>query len=220
MQGALRSLLVVSGLLGTLLNAYASDLIGLRVFKLERVLEIWVAHSAAGPYRLKVSYPIAAMSGGLGPKRREGDMQVPEGFYWVNRFNPNSRFHLSLGLNYPNSSDRKLGNSVHPGSDIFIHGNHVSAGCIAMTDPIIEKIYRLVIQARDHGQHSIPVSVYPCRLNERNLNWLRSTYGDRPDLQHFWSSLIPGYVLFESTRKWVRPHVGRDGYYAWPRNAG
>ena len=72
-------------------------------------------------------YPLAATSGQLGPKRHTGDCQVPEGFYEIYRFNPQSNFHLSLGLNYPNTADRALGEPA-PGSDIFIHGGAVTMG--------------------------------------------------------------------------------------------
>ena len=144
-------------------------------------------------------------------------MQVPEGFYFVNRFNPNSRFHLSLGLNYPNSSDRKLGDPVRPGNDIFIHGNRVSAGCLAMTDPVIEVIYGLASHAREMGQRAIPVSIFPCRMNPANWARLQSQYASRPDLIRFWKTLIPGYETFEKTHYWVGPNVNRNGAYIWPR---
>jgi len=190
--------------------------IGIRVFKAEREMEIWGATNNHGPFRLLVKYPIAAMSGELGPKRREGDMQAPEGFYYINRFNPDSQFHLSLGLNYPNSSDRKLGDRTHLGSDIFIHGNHVSAGCLAMTDPVIDVIYRLASHARDEGESVIPVSIFPCKMNSTNWTSLRIQYAQRPDLIKFWSTLLPAYRSFERTRYWPRPHVAKSGYYSWP----
>jgi murein L,D-transpeptidase YafK len=196
--------------------------IGIRVFKTEQVMEVWGADRDSGPFRLLATYPIAAMSGGLGPKRLEGDMQAPEGFYFINRFNPQSQFHLSLGINYPNSSDRKLGSTGHWGKDIFIHGNHVSAGCLAMTDPVIDVIYRLASHARDDGQRAIPVSIFPCRLTSANWNALNRQYANRPDLVRFWSTLRPAYTSFEQSHLWPRPHVDSGGYYCWPerRRAG
>ena len=156
--------------------------IGIRAFKLERQLEVWGSKSDRGPYRLLATYPIAAMSGVLGPKLKEGDMQVPEGFYVVNRFNPKSKYHLSLGLNYPNASDRKRGEGRNLGKDIFIHGKRVSAGCLAMTDPVIEVIYRQAIHARDAGQDSIPVAIFPARLNATNWKALRKQYASNADI--------------------------------------
>jgi len=190
--------------------------IAFRAFKAERELEIWGARSARGPYTKIATYRIAAMSGSLGPKLREGDLQVPEGFYRIDRFNPHSRFHLSLGLNYPNSSDRKRGQAGNLGEDIFIHGNHVSAGCMAMTDPIIEPIFKLALAAKSRGEKNIPVSVFPCRLTDSNWRKLNQEYATRPDLLAFWSSLRPGYLSFEQTRLWPRPHVDARGMYVWP----
>jgi murein L,D-transpeptidase YafK len=191
--------------------------IAFRAFKAERQLEIWGATNDRGPFRLLAAYPIAAVSGTLGPKRREGDMQAPEGFYRIDRFNPHSLFHLSLGLNYPNSSDRRLSDPAHPGEDIFIHGNHVSAGCLAMTDPVIDKIYALALNARNHGQRAIPVSIFPCRLTDSNWAILQAQYARRQDLVRFWSTLRPGYTAFERTHIWPRPHVDSHGNYVWPR---
>lgn len=191
--------------------------IGIRAFKEERQMEIWGADSDDGKFRLIAKYPIAAISGFLGPKRQEGDLQAPEGFYYINRFNPNSQFHLSLGLNYPNSSDRILGKAGHLGRDIFIHGNQVSAGCLAMTDPVIDVIYSLARHAREHGQRNIPVSIFPCRLTATNWEWLRREYANRPDLIRFWTTLVPAYGSFERTHKWPRPHVDKGGDYIWPQ---
>ncbi|HZH97477.1 MAG TPA: hypothetical protein VEX38_00780, partial [Fimbriimonadaceae bacterium] len=89
----------------------------IRAFKQERELEIWGAESER--FHFLQTYPIVGVSGGPGPKRREGDRQIPEGVYHIDRFNPNSRFHLSLGLSYPNKADRLLGDPERPGSDIF-----------------------------------------------------------------------------------------------------
>ncbi|MCY7291418.1 MAG: hypothetical protein LH615_04475, partial [Ferruginibacter sp.] len=105
----------------------------LRSFKFDRQLEIWVKSSTKEPYKLFKTYKVCQQSGSMGPKRVEGDYQVPEGFYYINEFNPNSNYHLSLGLNYPNASDRILSDAIRPGSAIYIHGNCVSTGCIPIT---------------------------------------------------------------------------------------
>lgn len=79
-------------------------------------------------------------SGTLGPKRMEGDYQMPEGFYYINEFKPYSNFHLALGINYPNASDKVLSDARRPGGDIYIHGGCVSTGCIAISDQPIEEL--------------------------------------------------------------------------------
>lgn len=113
-------------------------------YKEERRLDVW----AFSPRRHGkiASYPILAASGVVGPKRREGDRQVPEGFYRLTALNPRSRFHLSIRVDYPNAED--VARSTVPkeamGGDIYIHGNAVSIGCLAMGDPAIEEIFSLV----------------------------------------------------------------------------
>lgn len=117
-------------------------LIGL---KQERRLEVYAAN-ATGTYHFVRSYPILAASGALGPKLREGDGQVPEGLYRINFLNPNSRFHLSLRVNYPNDFDRDLAlkdGRRQLGGDIMIHGNQLSTGCLAMGDEAAEDLFVL-----------------------------------------------------------------------------
>src|SRR5690606_32704350 len=93
---------------------------------------------------------------------------VPEGIYHVDRFNPNSKFHLSLGLNYPNASDKVRSDKTAPGSDIFIHGSNVSIGCLAMGNDPIEEIYAIATKAKTSG-NKIRVDIFPFRLTEENL---------------------------------------------------
>ena len=120
----------------------------LLAFKQENRLEIWVANTR-GPYSHLQSYPILAASSTLGPKRREGDRQVPEGFYRLPALNPNSRFHLSVRVDYPNAED--IRNAVVPreqmGGDIFVHGSSVSIGCLALGDLAVEDVFCLVALA-------------------------------------------------------------------------
>ncbi len=181
----------------------------LRVFKREGVLELW-----AGGERMTLiqTYPVAAMSGTLGPKRREGDLQVPEGVYRIVRFNPHSRFHLSMGLDYPNASDRIRG-GVRPGTDIFIHGNRVSAGCMAMTDRLIDEIYPLCFSAGN--RRSIPVHVFPARLSAATLGDLCAR---SPSNAAFWRELKPIYDAFERVRVVPAVAVDRSGAYLLASN--
>src|ERR1700712_3429009 len=98
----------------------------IRSFKYDSQLEVWVKQELNDPYKLFKTYRVCALAGTLGPKRMAGDYQVPEGFYYINEFNPNSNYYLSLGLNYPNVSDRILSDSLKPGGDIYIHGSCVT----------------------------------------------------------------------------------------------
>ena len=117
-------------------------LIGL---KAEKRLEVWAPDATGQPRLLKV-YPILAASGGIGPKLREGDGQVPEGLYAIESLNPNSRFHLSLRIDYPNADDRRRAQTdgrTQLGGDIMIHGSNASIGCLAMGDPAAEDLFVL-----------------------------------------------------------------------------
>lgn len=120
----------------------------LLAFKGERQMEVWAAN-ARGPYIRLDACPILAASGGPGPKRREGDRQVPEGFYRLTTLNPNSAYHLSVRVDYPNGED--VAHARVPrremGGDIYVHGNSVSIGCLAIGDAAIEKVFCLVALA-------------------------------------------------------------------------
>ena len=118
-------------------------------FKREKRLELYAGSS---PDELKFIryYAVLAASGTVGPKLREGDLQVPEGIYRLTQLNPNSNFHLSLKIDYPNTFDRLLGrveNRRHLGGNIFIHGSSVSVGCLAMGDSAVEELFTLVAQS-------------------------------------------------------------------------
>ncbi|SHI60068.1 L,D-transpeptidase catalytic domain [Hymenobacter daecheongensis DSM 21074] len=167
----------------------------IRAFKIGRRVEVWGRNQGEAGFQPLRTYRIAACSGALGPKRQEGDGQVPEGVYHINRFHPNSLYHLSLGLDYPNAADRALGNPK-PGGDIFLHGSNVSIGCLPLTDALIEELYVLLVEARTAGQLDIPVHIFPFELNEEMLARYR---------QHrhyaFWRSLQPVYAEFEEGLK-------------------
>ena len=131
----------------------------IRSFKYDSQLEVWARNTSNEQFKLFKTYRICALSGTLGPKRMQGDYQVPEGFYYVNIFNPKSNYHLSLGLNYPNASDNLLSDSLQPGGDIYIHGNCITTGCIPITDNQIEELYLLTAYAKSGGQDFILVHV-------------------------------------------------------------
>ncbi len=176
-----------------------------RIFKEPSQLELWL-RAADGRYRLFKTYPICAWSGALGPKLREGDNQAPEGFYNITRtsLNPGSRFHLAFNLGFPNAYDRAHGRT---GSALMVHGNCVSIGCYAMTDPAIEEIYTLIVAAFDHGQQQIPVHIFPFRFDAKN----RDRHQDSP-WQAFWQELQPAYRLFEETGQVPSVTVAGKGY--------
>lgn len=184
----------------------------LRVFKLEGELELWARNDKNSPFILVQLYPVCAASGTVGPKRREGDLQVPEGFYFISAFNPWSHFHLSLRVNYPNAADRILGDRRHPGGDIFIHGSCVTIGCLPLRDGPIEEVYLAAVDARDAGQAHIPVHIFPCRLDGSWLRLERESWR-RPGLMDFWRNLKEGYDLFDKTHRLPKVSVDHRGKY-------
>lgn len=182
------------------LNWPPKDLL-IRSFKAHNEMQVWVKDYNVDTYCLFKDYRICALSGSLGPKRWEGDRQVPEGYYFIADFNPNSEFDLSLMLNYPNYSDLILGDSEHPGGDIYVHGGCVTVGCMPMTNPIIEEIYTLCLVARINGQKNIPVHVFPVRFNDTTLDFLQREYANAPIKQRFWLNLKAGYDYFQKHHK-------------------
>jgi murein L,D-transpeptidase YafK len=184
----------------------------IRAFKKEGIIEVWVRPKDEVEYRMLAEYRICSASGGLGPKRREGDRQVPEGIYHISHYNPQSNFHLSLGLNYPNSSDKILG-GANPGSAIYIHGDCVTIGCLPMTDDIIKELYILAVEAKNSGQVRIPVHIFPTHLGDADLTKLeREWHGDSEKIS-FWKNLQTIYRDFESNRTLRKVHVNAKGEY-------
>jgi len=124
---------------------YPPQRLALLGFKAEKRLEMWAQQDAI--WTQIRSYPILAASGVAGPKLREGDWQVPEGIYQLNFLNPNSNYHLSMQINYPNDYDRRKAaeeQRTDLGGEIFIHGKAVSIGCLAIGDEAIEELFVLV----------------------------------------------------------------------------
>ena len=176
----------------------------LRIFKLPGELEVWLEE--AGRYRMFKSYSICSLSGFPGPKTREGDWQSPEGFYAVTaaQMNPQSSYHLSFDIGYPNEYDQLFNRS---GGNIMVHGSCSSMGCFAMTDYRIEEIYALVHAALAGGQESTPVHVFPFRLTAANMDKFRNS-----PWFSFWSNLKEGYDLFEETGQVPQVQVAGGRY--------
>lgn len=210
--------------------SYPPKKIFIRAFKKEKTLELW-ALSSVNTYTLVRSYPFCSTSGVLGPKRREGDLQIPEGFYHIDRFNPWSQFYLSLGINYPNRSDRIRGDQKNPGGDIFIHGSCVTIGCIPITDEKIKELYWIALLARRSGQRRIPVHIFPARMDQSNFRLLcdraadpvfwsgfKERTGDThprtpSQLVDFWKNLKAAYDRFEETGDLGTIRIDRQGRY-------
>lgn len=185
----------------------------IRAFKIEEELEVWVKEKGSEQFTLLHTYAFCTNSGTLGPKRKEGDLQIPEGVYCINHFNPQSNFYLSLGLNYPNASDKILSDTQRPGGSIYIHGSCVTIGCIPITDDKIKELYILAVEARNNGEQKIPVHIFPTRLTDNKLAKLRDKYASSPDIVAFWQNLKTVFDDFEKTRKIKSVKVNNTGKY-------
>lgn len=191
----------------------------IRSFKFERELEVWVKNDYTESFRLYKTYRVCAVSGSFGPKRKEGDRQIPEGFYYINEFRPNSTYHLALGLNYPNVSDQILSDPQKPGGDIYIHGNCVTIGCLPLTDSLIEQVYFLASIVKDKGQDFIPVHIYPYRFDYPSAKeaYLHRTKAN-VELQKFNAPLQEAYEYFEDTHQLPAVLVSKTGHYVIATN--
>jgi murein L,D-transpeptidase YafK len=185
-----------------------------RVFKREQLLELWARDRAGEDLILVNTYPVCGTSGDLGPKRQQGDEQIPEGFYTIDLLNPWSRFHLSMRVDYPNAVDRARGNgNGNLGGDIFIHGGCATIGCVPVTDQWIEDLYLIAIKARDAGQSDVPVHIFPTRLDDEGMRWLADVYGAHSPHYPFWENLQEGYLYFEERGR-VPSFMESRGRYA------
>lgn len=171
------------------LDATLGDPVFIRVFKKEKQLEVWLRQGLT--YIFFKSYSICNHSGNIGPKIREGDKQSPEGFYSVSskQLNPNSSYHLSFNLGFPNEYDRSY---KRTGSLLMIHGRCSSVGCFAMSDFRMDEIYTIVESAIISGQHQVPIHIFPFKMTRANM----AAHQDSKWVD-FWKNLKEGYDYFE-----------------------
>lgn len=187
----------------------------LRVFKEDAILELW-GRGKDGVFAKVKDYPICAGSGVVGPKRREGDLQVPEGFYEVNHFNPWSNYHLALGVSYPNSSDRILGGGGKEGplgGQIYIHGKCVTIGCIPIEDDAVEEVYLAALESRAGSGDPVRIQIFPTRLTDEAFARLTKAHEGDAARKAFWTNLKEGFDLFENDRRLPRVTVDKEGRY-------
>ncbi len=180
----------------------------IRIFKKEYQLELWVKKGSR--FMLFDTYPICMWSGKLGPKLKQGDRQAPEGFYTVGKgqLNPNSKYHRSFNLGYPNVFDRSYGRT---GKYLMVHGSCVSIGCYAMTDAVITELWRFITAALNTSQRRFHVHVFPFRMTEWNL-----AAHKKSKWFPFWKELKRGHDIFEASRIPPRVSVCNKRYHVKP----
>lgn len=197
-EGALKKSLAEKGL------KYGAPIF-IRIFKEPGTLEVWLETNDGSFVHFK-NYDICSFSGDLGPKLKEGDNQSPEGFYFVNasRLNPWSKYHLSFNLGYPNKYDRLYGRT---GSALMVHGNCVSIGCYAMTNPYMSEIYALSVAALKAGQPFFRVHSFPFHLDAETLDKYKFN-----QWHSFWSNLKIGYDHFNKYKRPPNVNVSNGAY--------
>jgi murein L,D-transpeptidase YafK len=165
-----------------------------RIFKEESEMEIW-KQNRDGEFVLLKTYPICRWSGDLGPKKKEGDRQAPEGFYTITpgQMNPNSNYYLAFNTGFPNAYDRAMG---YTGGELMVHGDCSSRGCYAMTDEQIQEIYALARESFFGGQKAFQLQAFPFRMTPLNM----AKHRNNPNFA-FWKMLKEGYDHFNATRR-------------------
>jgi murein L,D-transpeptidase YafK len=182
-----------------------------RTFKKEKELEVWATSEKGGVMTRVATYEVCRMSGDLGPKRAEGDMQVPEGFYTIQYYWPISNYHLEMKVGYPNVSDKVLGSSF-PGGDIMIHGSCASIGCIAMGDERVEELWVMAtaFHTPQSPERRVNVHIFPSRD-------MKALLEDKVFERHwgFWANLKEGLDRFEQSRRLPAISVDWRGRYTF-----
>ena len=205
-----RRLGVVRGLFAGAGVAFPPRQMLLRAFKQEERLEVWAASDTTSPLTHVTTYGFCYASGDLGPKRREGDLQVPEGFYVFSYFNAASSYHLSMLVSYPNASDRILSDKLHPGGEIMVHGRCVSIGCISLSDERVEELWVASKPVVDAGG-KVRIHIFPAR----DIPALIAS-GRHPEQHDFWQNLDEGKQRFEREHRMLRVDVDARGRYVFP----
>ena len=194
-------------------NIYIDSVeIYLRAFKRQEELQLWAKNCTDSTFIYIKSYDFCAISGQLGPKRKEGDKQIPEGFYFIKEFMEESPYYLSLVLSYPNSADKVKGDAEFPGSDIHIHGDCVSTGCISINEEIKE-LYTLSHEARRHGQDFIEVHIFPSDFAATSTLHVIKENKAFESYRAFWESLEKAFCFFEKNKQIPDFRIDRDGNY-------
>lgn len=183
-------------------------------YKEEQILEVWAKEKISQKYAFIKSYPICKSSGTIGPKRKEGDKQTPEGFYKIIKFNPLSKYEFSLQINYPNRSDNILGDTTNIGGDIFIQGGCKSVGGIPIQNKNIKELYVLAVEAKASAVKSnIPITIYPAKMTDDRFKKFQEEYAEEKEILALWTSLKKGYDFFQKCKELPNIVFNPDGTY-------
>lgn len=175
----------------------------IKAYKNEQIVRVYVKKSSDKKWGVYKEFPFCSFSGDLGPKRKEGDFQIPEGYYHINHFNPASNFLLSLGVSYPNKADKIKSSAPRKGGAIYMHGNCVTIGCIPIQDEPIKELYILSVLGKNNGQSQVPLHIFPFEYSDPIWSLAIQKY---PEHQAFWKNIYEVEQRFDSTM--IAPKVG------------
>ena len=177
----------------------------IKAYKYEQEVRVYVKPKKNEVWQLYKSYPFNCTSGELGPKRAQGDYQIPEGYYNVMHFNPYSNFHLSLGVSYPNKADKIKSDAKDKGGLIYMHGGCATIGCIPIEDGPIKEVYILAVLGKNNGQLKIPIHIFPFHYSDQKMENAVRIF---PEHKDFWTNLYSIEKKFDQTK--IAPSVGID----------
>lgn len=193
--------------------SYPPEDLFIRIHKLEGETELWARDHQDKAFKLVKTFSVCNMSGALGPKRQQGDYQVPEGIYHISKFNPHSSYHLSLQVNYPNRADRILtSNPAAPGNLIFVHGACASAGCVAIENRQIEWLYWACLETKKESDKQIPVHILPFKMDHLRADILFHLEADETKAE-LWSQLKAVDDQFRKTGNPAKVEIDSGGAY-------
>jgi murein L,D-transpeptidase YafK len=184
----------------------------LRSFKFDKEMELWAKGGENQKFQLIKTYDICKVSGELGPKRQQGDLQIPEGIYQLEQFNPVSNYHLSMKINYPNEADRLLGKTGSLGGDIYIHGDCVTIGCIPIEDEPIKELYWLSVLTKGEGG-KIPIHIFPFRMDKASIQFFKQIPNIKSSVWTLWNQLLPIYSYFQEHEEIPAIDINSKGEY-------
>jgi murein L,D-transpeptidase YafK len=181
-----------------------------KIYKYEKLLRVYVRKKTGLEWLVYQDFSFCALSSTLGPKQRQWDYQVPEGYYFVNDFNPYSSFLLSMGISYPNTADKLLFPAENKGDGIYLHGGCATIGCIPVEDEPVKELYILAVLAKNNGQGHVPVHIFPFAYSAVKMNVAVAAF---PQFAGFWQNLYGVEQEFDSTRVQGEIKVNKSGEY-------
>lgn len=182
----------------------------IKAYKYEQLVKVYVKGKTDEKWSLYKTIPFCWTSGELGPKRQEGDLQIPEGFYSINHFNPYSNFHLSLGVSYPNKSDKIKSPHSRKGGAIYMHGGCATIGCIPIEDEPIKEVYILAVLGKNNGQSKVPIHIFPFEYSEEKMKVASTEF---PEHVNFWKNLFEVEEKFNKEKIQGKVSIDAKGNY-------